>query len=138
MKAAFYTANRPGLAGLYNRLVRWIDGGPYSHVELIFADGMSASASYLDGGVRFKRIEFDPDHWEIIEVGGDEATARAWFVAHEGRGYDLMGTARFLFGVIPQDPDKWFCSEAVAAALGLRDSWRYGPCGLFSALEQTL
>ena len=137
MRAAFYTATRPGWQGVYSRLVRWIDGGPYSHVELIFSDGMSASASYLEHGVRFKKITFDPAKWEMLEVGGDEVAARAWFAAHEGRKYDLMGTARFLFGVIPQDPEKWFCSEAVAAALGLRDSWRYGPCGLFAMLEKT-
>lgn len=134
MKAAFYTATRPGWQGIYNRLVRWIDCGAYSHVELIFSDGMSASSSFIDGGVRFKRIDFDPAKWEIVDVGGDEAAARAWFDAHIGEAYDVAGNARFVFGFIPQNPRKWFCSEAVAAALGLRDSWRYGPCGLFAAL----
>ena len=137
MKIAFYTATRPGLQGLYNRLTRWIDRGPYSHCELIFSDGLSASSSCIDGGVRFKRIEFDADHWEIIEVGGDEAAARAWFEMHNGAPYDFMGTARFVFGFLSNSAGKWFCSEAVAAALGLREAWRFGPCGLFSVLEKT-
>ena len=134
MRAAFYTATRPGWQGVYSRLVRWIDKGEFSHVELIFSDGMSASSSYLDGGVRFKRIEFDLSRWVFVEVVADEAKARAWFDAHAGEAYDLAGTARFVFGFIPQNPRKWFCSEAVAEAIGLHESWRYGPCGLFAAL----
>ena len=56
MKAAFYKATRPGWQGIYSRAVRWIDRGPYSHAELVFSDGLSASASYIDGGVRLKRM----------------------------------------------------------------------------------
>lgn len=134
MKVAFYTATRPGWQGLYSRLVRWIDKGRFSHCEVIFSDGMCASASYLDGGVRFKRIEFDESHWEIIEVDADESRARDWFISHEGDAYDLIGTARFLFGLIPQNPNRWFCSESVAAALGKADAWRFGPCGLYADL----
>ena len=52
MKAAFYKGTRPGLQGIYSRAVRAIDRGPYSHCELVFSDGLSASASYIDGGVR--------------------------------------------------------------------------------------
>ena len=50
--AAFYQGTRPGLPGLYNRLVRWLDRGEFSHCELVFGDGMSASASFMDHGVR--------------------------------------------------------------------------------------
>ena len=82
------------------------------------------------------RIEFDPAKWQIIEVDGDEEEARAWFEAHNGAAYNVSGTARFLFGFIPQSRGKWFCSEAVAAALGFREPWRFGPCGLFSVLEK--
>ncbi|RYF70865.1 MAG: hypothetical protein EOO22_13570 [Comamonadaceae bacterium] len=136
MRAAFYKVNRPGLQGIYSRLVRWIERGPYSHCELIFSDGMSASASWMDHGVRFKRIEFDLEHWDFLEVDGDEAAARAWFTAHEGEGYDLAGNLRFVLGFVPDSSKRWFCSEAMAAALGWRDPYRYGPCGLYAALQK--
>ena len=53
MRTAFYKGTRPGWQGIYSRAVRVIDRGPYSHCELVFSDGLSASASYIDGGVRF-------------------------------------------------------------------------------------
>jgi hypothetical protein len=98
-----------------------IDNGPYSHDELVFSDGMSASASWMDDGVRFKEINFDPALWDFID--------------HEGEPYDLMGNLRFLCGVVREFPCGWFCSEAKAAALGLTEPWRYGPNGLANILR---
>lgn len=136
MMAAFYKSTRPGLAGLYNRLVRWWERGPYSHCELIFSDGLAASSSYMDGGVRFKRIVFNPDNWDFIELpeNFDESAARAWFVEHEGEPYDLRGNLSFALDFIPNDPSKSFCSKALGAALGIIESWRLGPNGLAAVL----
>ena len=36
-RIAFYKGTRPGIAGLYNRLGRLLDHGPYSHAELVLA-----------------------------------------------------------------------------------------------------
>lgn len=135
-RAAFYKGTRPGLAGIYNRLVRWLDRGPYSHCELIFSDGIAASSSYMDGGVRFKQIDFDPERWEFIDLLSEkEVAARQWFCDHLGQPYDLAGNFRFLFGWIREAIGKWFCSEAAGAALGLAEPWRYGPNGLFVLLK---
>lgn len=134
LQAAFYKGTKTGLPGIYNRLVRWIDRGPYSHCELIFSDGLSASASWMDGGVRFKHIEFDPERWDFIDLPYAENMARLWFAEHDGQGYDLMGNIRFVFGLVPESKKKWFCSEAIAAALGMADPWRYGPNGLAQCL----
>jgi hypothetical protein len=136
MRAAFYKSTHSGLPGVYNRFVRWWDHGTYSHCELVFSDGMSASASYMDGGVRFKQIEFDPLKWDFVELPGHlEDAARAWFVAHEGRAYDLLGNLRFMIGPLPLSRDKWFCSSALASSLGLSDGWRFSPNALYSALK---
>lgn len=136
MRIAFYKVNRPGLQGLYSRLARWVDGGRYSHVELIFSDGVSASSSFIDGGVRFKSIDYDPEHWDFLDVPAEaELAARKWFLDHMGDGYDLIGTARFVAWFIKHNKRRWFCSEAVAAALGMPEPWRYGPCGLHAALS---
>jgi len=135
-QAAFYKSTRPDIAGMYNRLVRWWDRGPHSHCELQFSDGVSASSSFEDDGVRFKQIDFNPDHWDFIELPGHlEPAARAWFVAHEGEKYDLMGNVRFAFDFIPDDAKRSFCSEALGAALGILEPWRHGPNGLYSILK---
>lgn len=142
MKVAFYKATRPGLKGLYNRFVRWWERGPYSHCELVFPDGMSASSSFEDGGVRFKRIEYDPAKWDFIEVPwADGGAARRWFEAHEGKAYDLLGNVRFLFGPIQDGGDKSFCSEAVLDALcpedvfAIPEGWRFGPNAFAAVLR---
>ncbi|WP_114968551.1 hypothetical protein [Rhodoferax ferrireducens] len=135
MKVAFYKSTRPGIAGIYNRLVRWWTRSPYSHAELIFSDGWAASSSFADGGVRFKRIDFDPAHWDFVEIDGNEAAPRQWFHAHDGDLYDLWGNVGFVVGPVPDDPDKRSCAESIAAALGYAESWRYSPAILHSALS---
>ena len=136
-RAAFYKATRPGLQGVYSRLVRLVDGGPYSHCELVFSDGLSASASYIDGGVRFKHIEYDPTHWDFISMPNRlEPLAYNWFVSHQGAKYDLAGNVRFVAPWAIRDAkDRWFCSEAMAAAIGWEEPWRFGPSGLASRLH---
>ena len=135
-RAAFYRGTRPGLAGVYNRAVRWIDHGPYSHSELIFSDGLSGSASWMDGGVRLKRIDYDPARWDFIDLPPElEAAAGQWFIDHDGEPYDLRGNIRFLCGVVRESEKGWFCSEATMAALGFTDPWRYGPNGAAEILR---
>jgi hypothetical protein len=134
-RAAFYKGTRPGVAGMYNRAVRWWTDSPYSHVELIFSDGMAGSASFADGGVRLKAIEFDPSRWDFIDLPDHlEAAARAWFEQHTGAGYDLRGNFQFVLAPFGQSLLRWFCSEAGGAALGFPESWRYDPPTLASAL----
>lgn len=129
-QAAFYKGTRPGLAGIYNRAVRWVDNGPHSHCELIFSDGIAASSSWADGGVRFKQIYFDPARWDFIDLPPEkEASARQWFIEHEGEPYDLRGNLRFLVGVVRESGKGKFCSEATMASLGFSEPWRYGPNG---------
>lgn len=134
--AALYKSNRPGISGLYNRMVRWWERGPYSHCELIFSDGLAASSSYTDGGVRFKHIDFHPEHWDFIELPAHlEPLARYWFEKHAGEKYDMRGNVRFFAGFMNDGDGQWFCSEALAAALGMKESWRYGPNGLAAVLK---
>lgn len=140
MRAAFYKGTRPGFSGLYNRVVRLVDGGPYSHAELIFSDGMAASSSLVDGGVRFKRIAFDPARWDIVDLDPaqfDEAAARAWFTKHQGAPYDLAGNLKFVWSWWPASKTAWFCTSSIAAALRLppvEKPWWYGPRKLAARL----
>lgn len=139
MRAAFYKGTRPGLQGIYSRAVRSIDRGPYSHAELVFSDGLSASASYIDGGVRLKRIDYNPAHWDLIDLPQSlEPYARAWFESHLGAPYDLMGNVRFVLPWLADSERGWFCSEALAAALGWAEPWRFGPNGLSALLRSIL
>jgi hypothetical protein len=135
MKAAFYKGTHPGLPGIYNRLVRWWTRSPYSHVELVFDDGQAASSSAMDGGVRFKAIDFDPALWDFVDLPAALApAARTWFNAHGGQGYDYLGNAHFVLAPIEGEKRRWFCSEAVAASLGMSEPWRFDPGALANVL----
>ena len=137
MKAAFYKGTRPGLQGIYSRAVRVIDRGPYSHCELVFSDGLSASASWVDGGVRFKQIDYNPAHWDFVALPeAAEPYARDWFEFNMGLPYDLMGNVRFVLPWLADSERGWFCSEAMAAALGWAEPWRFGPNGLAALLPR--
>jgi hypothetical protein len=136
IKIYFYKGIRPGLAGVYSHGVRIVTGSIYSHCEILFSDGESASSSFSDKGVRFKKIEYDPKNWDYIELPAElfEEKARKWFEEHKGDKYDLLGNVQFLFSVIPEDKKKWFCSEAVGKALGLPSPWRFDPGTLHATL----
>ena len=133
MQVAFYKGTRPGLPGVYNRTVRLLDGSIYSHAELLFSDGISASSSYMDKGVRFKTIEYDLAKWDLFDLPESfvEFSARQWFEIHQGAEYDLAGNLRVIIPIWPHSKIKWHCTEAIAAALGLKEADTYGPRKLF-------
>lgn len=137
MQVAFYK----GRTRFFNRLVCWWLRGPYSHCELVLhtdATGISecASASYMDGGVRTKRMALNPAHWDFIDVLASEAQARSWLAYYEEDRYDILGLLGFVWRRQPGEQDKWFCSEAVAAMLGYHDAWRFDPMTLFVTLKR--
>lgn len=141
LRIAFYKGTRKGLQSIYSKSVRFIDGGIYSHCEMIFSDDISASASFIDGGVRFKYIDYDPLNWDIYYIsdpdGNIERKSREWFVLHENDPYDICGNLRFVLGFIKHENGKQFCSEACAESLGYFDPWRYGPNGLASLAKSS-
>lgn len=136
MRLAFYKGTRPRIAGLYNRGVRIVTKGKHSHCEAIFSDGLSASASFADGGVRFKRIDYDAAHWDFIEIPDCfEPIMRKWFEDHLGEPYDILGNVHFVVPFVGDAKFRWCCSEALGASMGMIDAWRYHPSALYSILK---
>lgn len=134
MKLAMYKATEPGIYGLFDRLVRWWTRGPYSHCELVFEYGgedtpsLCASASLPDGGVRFRRITLDSPKWDIIDIGNENRSrALNWFVDHDDCSYDIQGIFGLIVWRIGHRRRKYFCSEAIAEALGISDAHTITP-----------
>ena len=132
MQVAFHK----GGSSVGGKIIKWWDSGPYSHCEIIFSDGLWASASFLGKQqVRGKLIKPSADGWDYITLPASyEQAARAFFAKTEGVRYDLFGQVRFIIAPYRGKGDKYWCSEWVAEALGLREPWRYGPNGLYNVL----
>lgn len=117
----------------------------YSHVELVFdidffGVGTCWSSSARDGGVRRKQIDLTSGHWDVFDVSQifdshEEAYALAWFETRVGAKYDYFGLLFFVLFVRTEDSRAYFCSEAVAAALQLREPWKVHPEGLHDFIK---
>ena len=117
-----------GKGQIGNAAIRIWTGSKYSHCELV-VDGMAYSSSIRDGGVRAKRIDFDPAHWDFVALP-DEFAPRilAHYQATRGASYgwrDLLLSQVLNMG---KDEDgAAFCSEWCAAAIGLPTPTIYSP-----------
>lgn len=92
----------------------------WSHAELVI-DGLCYSSSVRDGGVRAKTIDLTSGRWDVVGVELDDdqvEAALSWFLVNDGERYDWAGVWRFVIPLLPQAPRRWFCFEAVGAALG--------------------
>ena len=126
MRLALYK----GKGRIGNAAIRWWTRSPYSHCELVI-DGVAYSSSIMDSGVRAKRIEFDPEHWDFVDLPwASAALVKSTFASTQGDPYgwgDLFW--RQVFNR-PGDTHGQFCSEWCARALGLPNPQQYSPATL--------
>ena len=132
---AFYK----GRGDWLDRVIRWVTRSPYSHVEIVALTGHATtaghmqaeavSASYRDGGVGQRRIDLNPDHWDLVTVPWT-IPARVWgrALVEAGAGYDYAGLILSqLLHLRRGSGRRWFCSELVAHALDLPRPSSYSP-----------
>lgn len=110
-----------------HRAICSVTKGPYSHCELIDAEGWGWSSSYWDGGVRRKQVDFNSGRWDVIEVEGDREKAVAWFEANNGEPYGWWGLLAWLLPFRLSDAKHPFCSSCIAMALDRPNAWKVSP-----------
>lgn len=117
MKIAFYIAYH---GDIYDWLISLVTFSKYSHCEIVFSDGMCASSSIRDGGVRFKKIDLTDGKWDVFTILDeyDEAVVRQWFIDNDGDIYDLRAAIASAFGIDLLREDRKFCSQACGIPLG--------------------
>lgn len=132
VKVATYKAFGNPSATVVDKAVALATFSNYSHTEIVFSDGVSFSVSPRDGGGRFKKIEFDEEHWDIIELPNmtklGEAMMRAYATTLVGKPYNYLGA---IFSITPFCcciGDKYFCSEAAAYIFKTIDDSIGSPC----------
>jgi len=102
------------------RFIQWWTGSPYSHCELV-VDGLCYSSSAMDGGVRCKAIDLDPDKWDVIDLPwADTAQIVSYFHETDHHRYGWVGLiCSQLFNLNRETAGAQFCSQWCGAALGL-------------------
>ncbi|MDD5406022.1 MAG: hypothetical protein PHE73_03650 [Sulfurovaceae bacterium] len=143
MKLAFYKAfqNQATWLDIFIALVTF---GRYSHVEIVFSDGMSFSISPREKVCRFKRIDFNPDNWDFIELvvtKKEEDYIRAMEYKYLHCTYDYIGAMTSATPICLQVSSEMFCSELATELIRnslsyrrLRDGCRYSPNALYKIL----
>jgi len=129
---AFYK----GEGTIIDRIIRWGTNTKYSHVELVGPDGKGWSASPREGLVRKKEINWDSGNWDLLEVDWVSLEQVAADIdRHMGRKYDYKGIfSNHILSLIRSNPDKWFCSELIACALGFPQPETFSPGSLHHVL----
>lgn len=124
-------AFRYGDPRLFARLVCWFRGGDSAHCEAapawdeVTGEYTCISSSFLDGGVRLKRMPLPAEKWRVYEVDVQEVRAWAWYFEHRGEGYDTFGLLGFVWRPFRGWKDKWFCSEVVAEMMLISKAWAF-------------
>lgn len=136
---AFYKGwGGDAVARIGDGVIRAVTLSRYSHVEAILESGVQLGGEYLafsssfrDGGVRAKYITFKPERWDLVEVAADPDRFRAEFELRAGRAYDFAGAMLSPLRLPwPLTGPRDFCSEVVAAGLGLVAPWGFSPARL--------
>ncbi|WP_111496142.1 C40 family peptidase [Marinobacter bohaiensis] len=99
--------------GIGSQVIRWATWSPYSHVDLVLADGrlLGATARY---GVSIRNPEPTLACAQFQVPGSVEAIEAAR--SQIGRPYDWAGILGWGFRRNWQEQDAWFCSELIAWA----------------------
>ena len=114
MRLVFY--HGPG--DLMTYLIRLWTWSRYSHVELLFSDGMGFSACGKEKvGGRFKPIHA-LTHYDVVQVEADEQDVRDWCEERVGHQFDFMGMLAVAFRIpIESKPGRWYCTRICIEAL---------------------
>jgi hypothetical protein len=138
---AFYKGRGDGLWFRFQDwAIRFATRSIYSHVEMISGraelgeTSQCWSSSGRDGGVRMANITLKPGHWDLVELADepDELTDFIQERAFPKKKYDYIGIVLSqILSLGRHNPDKWFCSEICAAALGIPNAQRMSPQSLY-------
>lgn len=111
-----------------------------THTEILLAgdwrNATIGSSSLIDGGVRVKTTQLNPDHWVAIEVPAgilrSTEVAQGWFDWHDGIPYDPRGAVGSVLYGFGHNREGWFCNEACGAAMNQTDPHKMPPAGFIA------
>lgn len=111
MQICFYIAK---YGTSLDKLISAVSFSKYSHCELLFSDGLCASASIRDNSVRFKRINLNSGHWDIFDfknITKTESEIRYVVELLKDEKYDYLGAVASALYLDFGNENKKYCSE---------------------------
>lgn len=78
-------------------------------------------------------MQLNPDRWMLTPLTQDSGVRAIDLLNSErGAGYDWIGVLRLAIPALGmrESQKRWFCSEFVAAAMGIAEPWRFAPVDL--------
>lgn len=106
--------------GIVSRAIRWLTHSWCSHVDIVMPDG-SLLGAHLQTGVLVRPAGYAPfTQARILGLPAGKTTTDHFYdfsLSQVGKPYDLTAILAFVANREWQTPDRWFCSELIAAAL---------------------
>ena len=120
LQLAFYIAKH---GTIVDKFVAKAIQSKYSHVELVFSDGLCFSASPRDKGVRFKHINLKNGKWDLYQIlkPFDIELLKEQLNTYLGIPYDTLGAIGSGVGIPLYSSSKKFCSLIIAEIFQLED-----------------
>ena len=122
-KLIFYKAHT---GNCFDKAVGKIDGGEYSHVELVIRETdthwITVGASNRDGAVRVGTIA-KTAHWDTVNIAPEPPQDASYYLH---AGYDWIGLGRTIWKWWPYCKRRWVCSTFIASLYCLPDSRSWG------------
>lgn len=122
----FTSNNKPA-----SLLIKLFTLSHWSHVAILDDEGYIYDSTLLTG---VRRIHFDEwkKHYRDFDFTSfavkDRKKVYEFLDSQVGNGYDIFGILSFILHKNYEDKGKWFCSELVAHALGIKyKPWRLSP-----------
>lgn len=114
MKAQLWFYKAPGK--FFDKVIRRWTKSRYSHVEIV-VDGVACAADAWSGKVRSTPVAtFNRENWEVVDIEMQKPVE--WLRRQDGKKYDWLGILGYITFKF-EDPNRWYCSELAAAAMGL-------------------
>lgn len=110
--------------GFFSKAIMWKTGGPYSHVEMVFAgplENAECFSSRQPHGTGWAHIDLsDKKAWDIVVLTTtpeQEQRIHAFCDGCGNKDYDWMGILGFVLPWGEHDDEDRFCSEIATEAL---------------------
>ena len=117
MKIAFYK----GKGRVLDFLIKLKTNSKYSHTEIVFSDNLSFSSSHWDKCSRFKKIEYNKNDWDFLELEiskEKEQRIRSFCEKEKGKECKCFKVViMHVLGLYKKSKNEWFCSQICSAAL---------------------